>query len=367
MFVGIIVFLVMVPLTLWVARQSFDFGDDFRRREGEWFSERFSQGDEHFPSGPFDEMGDFVPIPGMFIVRGMFGILLGVTAVSVVAGILVSRGLVAPLDKLAAAAKGIATQDLSRRVEVRGSEEIRAVARAFNEMADELEQAESLRRNLLADVAHELRTPLTVLQGNLRAILDDVYELDKAEVARLYDQTRHLTRLVNDLRELAQAEAHQIPLDMDTVDAMGLVESAAAVFAPLAEAEGVALRVEHPGALPAIHGDRARLMQCLHNLLSNALRHTSGGGTVTLRLSQVGEHVQMQVADTGEGILPAHLPHVFDRFYRTDRARARETGGTGLGLAIARALVEAQGGEITVASEGVGRGSVFTVRVRIEG
>jgi signal transduction histidine kinase len=237
------------------------------------------------------------------------------------------------------------------------------VAQAFNEMAAALEKAETLRSNLLADVAHELRTPLSVIQGSLRAILDDVYELDMTEIARLYDQTRHLSRLVDDLRELAQAEANQLPLHVTTVDLTTLIEETAAIYAPIVEAEGLALRLELEDNVPTVQGDRARLAQCLQNLLNNGIHHTPRGGEIIVELTCETEQVQLRVRDSGQGIATEHLPHVFDRFYRADSARSRDTGGTGLGLAIVRAIVQAHGGEVTVASDGSGRGSVFTVQL----
>ncbi len=281
-----------------------------------------------------------------------------------------SRNLSAPLNRLAEAARAIGARNLSQRVEVSGSAEVVEVARAFNEMAAALEQAEAARRSLVADVAHELRTPLSVLQGNLRAVLDDVYPLDKAEVARLYDQTRLLSHLVNDLRELAQADAGKLSLRRQPADLGGLVSAAVGGFAPIAEASGVMLHAEVPTGLPAVQADAARITQVFHELLANALRHTPAGGAVTLRVgsdrASNGKlpYLWVTVQDTGEGIAAEHLPHVFERFYRLDAARSRSTGGSGLGLAIARALVEAHGGQISAASDGIsGHGSTFTVRL----
>jgi two-component system OmpR family sensor kinase/two-component system sensor histidine kinase BaeS len=237
-------------------------------------------------------------------------------------------------------------------------------------MTGQLEQAEIVRRNLVADAAHELRTPLSVLQGNLRAILDDVYTLDKSEIARLYDQTRLLGRLVDDLRELAQAETGQLQLNLAPIDLAKLVQDTAATFGPVAEAAEITLSVESPDRLASVQADAARMGQVLHNLLDNALRHTPAGGTITLRAGceehpqNEGAYCWLAVQDTGDGISAEDLPHVFDRFYKADRARSRATGGAGLGLAIVRAIVEAHGGQISVASDGVpGQGSTFTVRL----
>lgn len=286
------------------------------------------------------------------LVAGLGGILFGVV---------MSRSLTAPLSKLAEAAKAIGARNLSQRVEEKGSDEMIAVARAFNEMAADLEQAERLRRNLLADVAHELRTPLSVLQGNLRAILDEVYPLEQAEIARLYEHTRFLGRMVNDLHVLAQAEARQLPLDLEEIDLAEVIAGAVDAFRPSADTKGVTLRRELPAGLPPIGVDKARITQVLQNLLANALRHTPAGGTITVQAEVAEDTIRLAVSDTGEGIPSEHLPHVFDRFYRTDAGRSRDRGGAGLGLAISRAVVEAHGGQISVASAGPGAGTTFTV------
>ena len=278
------------------------------------------------------------------------------------------RTLTAPLRHLAEAAQAIGARDFSRRVEARGTEEVREVAQAFNKMVDDLEQAEILRRNLLADVAHELRTPLSVVQGNLRAILDEVYPMEQEEIARLYDQTRLLGRLVEDLHELAQAEAKQLPLNLRPVELGELVRDVVETFGPAAKAEETNLSMDIPDDLPAVQVDPARMTQVLHNLLSNALRHTPSGGTISVGAGRGEDSVWLAVQDTGEGIPLEDLSHVFDRFYRVDRARARGTGGTGLGLAIVRAIVEMHGGKVWADSDGVpGHGSRFTIQIPIGG
>ena len=292
-------------------------------------------------------------VSGWQLIQYLFRFMLGLALIGSLIGVIVSRSLMSPLHNLVKAAEDIGDQDLSRRVEVKGTQEIKAVAQAFNEMAEKLELAETTRSNLLADVAHELRTPLTVIQGNLRAILDDVYELDKAEIAHLYDQTRNLTRLVNDLRELAQAEAHQLPLGLLDMDVVDWVQNTVSVFRPLAENEEVKLRVEILGKIPAIKADKSRLTQCLNNLLINAVQHTPKGETVLVQVLSNKDDVIVRVSDCGEGIAPDHLDYVFDRFYRTDIARSRDLGGTGLGLAISRAIVEAHGGSLPLKVRGL--------------
>jgi two-component system OmpR family sensor kinase/two-component system sensor histidine kinase BaeS len=284
------------------------------------------------------------------------GLLAG--ALSIVLGIVLSRTLSAPLANLAQAAHRFAARDWNQRVPVRGAVEIAEVATAFNRMADDLQRQETTRRNMIADIAHELRTPLAVMQGNLRAMLDDVYPLDRSEIATLYDETRLLSRLVDDLRELALADAGQLPLNPQTFDVSGVLQNAAANFSIAADAQNVKVQIAPLQALPAVRADSDRVAQVLRNLLANALRHTPEGGTISLSAEAHDKFVRVLVRDTGEGIAAEDVPHIFERFYRTDKSRTRMTGGTGLGLAIAKAWIEAMGGQIGVAST-VGQGSTF--------
>lgn len=319
--------------------------------------------------GPLERM--FVTRLRWLLVAG--GLLAG--AVGGLLGLVFSRNLTAPLQRLAGAARAVASRDFSRRVEVEGSAEVAEVARAFNEMTAALEQSDRHRQNMVADVAHELRTPLSVVQGNLQAILDDVYPLDKAEISRLYDETRLLSRLVDDLRELALADAGQLRLNLVSVDVAQIVEVTTESLALVAEAQGVLLGTDIPYGLPPVKGDPDRLAQVFRNLLINALRHTPSGGSVSVSASRASGVMEIAVADTGEGIAPEDLPHVFDRFWRADASRTRTSGGgvgripsagrdyrwaggSGLGLSVAQSLVEAQGGRIWVESE-PGQGSIF--------
>nr|WP_290668974.1 ATP-binding protein [Ardenticatena sp.] len=284
------------------------------------------------------------------VVAGILGLALGIWF---------SRSLTEPLSRLEQGARAVAMRNWSYRVPEEGPEEVVEVARAFNEMTTALQQSEMLRRQLLSDVAHELRTPLTVLQGNLRAMLDGVYPLEPAEIGRLYDQTRHLSRLVEDLHLLAQAEAQALPLTRTCFDLRDLVREVVELFRPLAEARHVQLTLESAETPLPVEADRARIQQILNNFLSNALRHTPEGGHITVRAARETNRGRVEVQDTGEGIAPEHLPHVFERFYRADKARDRQHGGTGLGLAIAKALAEAHGGGVWAASDGKGKGATF--------
>jgi len=281
-------------------------------------------------------------------------------AVGLGAGVVIGRIVSAPIGDLVAAARRVGQGDLTARVRPHGSREMVELAEAFNRMAADLERGETLRNNLMADISHELRTPLTVLEGNLRAALDHVYALDEAEVANLYGQTRHLIRLVNDLRELALAENRQLPLERQPTDLSALVAEVVQALEPLATEKGVAL-ADRTEELPAVNVDPIRIRQVLFNLLANALRHTPAGGAITVTGTSGPAEVRLAVQDTGEGLEPEQLAAVFDRFYRGDRSRSRETGGTGLGLAIVKAIVEAHGGRVEAHSDGKGRGSTFAL------
>lgn len=306
-------------------------------------------------------IGNLLPPEQAFMDRVRNTLLLtGLIATVIGAGLGVafSRTLTRPLDRLATAARAIAAKDLTQRVETSGTVEVANVAHAFNDMADSLQKAEELRRNLVADVAHELRTPLSVMQGNLAAQLDGLFPLDLTETARLYDETRLLSRLVDDLRELAQAEAGQLQLNLGSINLTYVIESTAEAFSALAGEKSIALSLELPPQLPLVKADSARVAQVLRVFVSNALRHTPVNGTITISALTLPNQVGVSVQDTGDGIAPNELPFVFDRFWRGDKSRARETGGSGLGLAIAKQLIEAQGGSIGVESN-IGQGSRF--------
>lgn len=302
------------------------------------------------------------------------GLLVG--AVAVLLGLGLALWLSAPLRRLERAARRIAAGDLEQRVPTHGTTEQARLAHAFNDMAASLQRGEQVRRHMVSDIAHELRTPLTALQGNLQALLDGVYPLTPGEIAILYDETRALSRLVNDLYDLAQAEAGQALLQVEAVALAPLVQGVAAAFAEQARACELRLEIGPAPALPAVWADPARVRQVLTNLVSNAVRYTPAGGTITITLAAEPaglpgrtphatagtgvdrSTVRVVVADSGPGLSPEEAAQVFERFWRADQARSRQTGGAGLGLAIARQWVEALGGQIGVESA-PGQGSRF--------
>jgi signal transduction histidine kinase len=274
--------------------------------------------------------------------------------------LLLSRGLSGPLHALAGAAKALAEGKRGLRVDVAGSREVALLGRSFNSMAEALEKQEALRRQLIADVAHELRTPLAVIRGNLEALLDGIYRPTPETIVPIHEETLLLTRLVDELRDLALAEAGQLPLHIESVNVVELARGVLSGFAAQANERSIALELVLTGAEPPpVAVDAGRIRQVLTNLLANALRYTPQRGRVQVSVAQKDAGwVEVRVSDNGAGIRPEDLPHVFDRFYRGDRARTRDGGGAGLGLAIARQWVEAHGGHIRAESI-LGQGTTF--------
>lgn len=289
--------------------------------------------------------------------RSLLITALAVGALGILLSLLISRTLTAPLADLVKAARAFAARNWNYQVKVGGTSEISEVGRAFHEMARELQAGETARRNLVADIAHELRTPLAVMQGNLQAMLDEVYPLEQREIATLYDQTRLLARLVDDLRELSLADAGQLPLHVQSIDPLPVMRATAEQFAFVADAQHVSIEFTTDETLLQIQADPARLAQILRNLLTNALRHTPSGGTIRL-IAKADTSMHFTISDTGEGIASEDLPHIFERFYRADKARPRTQDSTGLGLAICQAWVKAMGGKIGAEST-PGQGSRF--------
>jgi len=283
----------------------------------------------------------------------------GVALLALAGTALLSRRVLRPIASLTDAAGRLGRGDLASRVAVVGSDEVAELGRSFNRMADSLQRGEERQRRLVADVAHELRTPLANLRGYLEALKDGVIAPDPELFASLHEEAVLQQRIVNDLQDLALAEAGTLAYHRGTIDMAEVLETTRAAHHAVAESAGVRLAVATPG--PAqVYADPDRLRQVLGNLVTNALRATSAGGSVTLSSTVDGTAVVIRVADTGTGIAPAALPHVFDRFWRADSARGRRTGGSGLGLSIARQIVTDHGGTITVASK-LGVGTTFTI------
>jgi signal transduction histidine kinase len=326
---------------------------------GQWIAEIPSDVQRVVLSSPVIKFR--VDMPAWLVLGSLplFGLLIGILM-----SIWMSRSVTRPVSQLAQAAQAVGRHDLDYRVTTRGSQELQDLAHSFNRMAEDLERAELTRHNLMADIAHELRTPLSVLEGNLRAMLDGVHEKNEEEIALLSEQTHHLKRLVDDLRELSLAEEDQLSLNLQHVDLLQLVKDTVAHFEVLAKEHNLQLitQLDEPLVHPSL--DDHRMRQVLHNLLSNAIRYTPIGGSVTVLARQLADNhtLVISVTDTGAGIAPEDLPHIFDRFYRTRGNLDANHAGTGLGLAIVKALVEAQAGSVSAHSAGKNMGSTFTIQ-----
>jgi len=266
---------------------------------------------------------------------------------------LLMRRVGSPMGDLMMAADRVGNGDYSARIIERGSPVLRRVARGFNSMTEQLQAQDQQRRQLMADIAHELRTPLSVLQGRLEGLLDGVYPRDDQRISELLQDTRVLTRLVDDLRTLANAEAGNLPLRKEATDLGLLLHDAVAAFSVEAHEKHVSLCVNDQIDLPLIEIDPLRIREVVTNLLANAIRHTGSGGRIEVAAGIRERWVEVTVEDNGAGIPPEELPRIFDRFYK-----GAGSGGSGLGLTIARNLVAAHGGEIAAKSE-AGHGTMI--------
>lgn len=285
-----------------------------------------------------------------------------IVAGAVVLAVVVAGRIANPLRRLTAAAQQMSDGELTTRVGQIGHGEVAELGAAFDDMAASLDAQDAARRTLTADISHELRSPLANLRGYLEAIQDGVVPADAATIASLHDEVLQLQVLSADLQELSLAQAGGLRLERVPVDMAELANSVGASHRATATRAGVAVRVDGAAGSGEVIGDPVRLRRAMSNLVSNAIRHAPPDSTVEVTVVVDADRVDVMVADQGEGIAAEHLPHVFDRFYRVDASRSRQTGGSGLGLAITRELVEAHGGSVEAAST-VGQGSTFTIRL----
>ncbi len=281
---------------------------------------------------------------------------------------LLAYRLLRPVRELTYAAAQLAHGNLAQRVPVRGEDELATLGQAFNQMAISLQQSEESRRAMTADIAHELRNPLAVQRANLEALQDGIYPLTSENLEPILEQNHLLTRLVEDLRTLASVDSGQLVLECSPTDLTALVQRVAERFKPQTDARQIALDVNTPSQFPAMTLDSGRVEQILGNLISNALRYTPQNGRISVELRLQEQHNQkdaiLYVHDSGPGIPPEALAHIFERFYRADHSRSREEGGSGLGLTIASQLAEAHGGRLTAANHPQG-GALLTLTLPV--
>jgi histidine kinase len=300
----------------------------------------------------------------------MFQSLGYAVTASVLAALLVSlflsRRIVAPVRTLTDASQHIAEGHYDKRVDVHGKDEIAQLAARFNQMAEQLEQVESMRRQLIGDVMHELRTPLTSIKGYMEGLVDGVLPSTPETFEQIHHEADRLSRLVDDLQELSRVEAKAYHLDIRSVTVSNLVQTTVKRLSPQAAAKRISLHSDLPADLPPLQADEDRITQVLVNLVANAIQYTPAGGDVTIFAVRHVDEVYISVKDTGIGIPPEHITNLFTRFYRVDKSRSRGAGGgSGIGLTIAKHLVEAHGGRIWAESKGEGQGSVFTFSLKI--
>lgn len=302
----------------------------------------------------------FTTAGGFSLAAALAVALLVSTALSLSIAGRVTRSL----RPIVVAAGRIAGGAYDRRVPVPGlGAEFDELATAVNAMSERLEQVDTTRRRLLADLAHELRTPLTTLTVYVDSIDDGVRPPDAATLQVLRDQVNRLSRLAKDVSAVSLAEERRLPLHRAEVLPSDLARAAAAAANPAYHAKGVFLQLDTATRTPTVRVDRDRIGQVLANLLQNALRHSPPGGAVVIRVRAERGGVTIAVVDAGDGIAPEHLPHVFDRFYRADTARDRDHGGSGIGLTVSKALAEAHDGSLDAASPGPGMGATFTLHL----
>lgn len=323
-------------------------------------------------------MMDHMPMPGMMNGMGMpqvdnsmfddfraavteaLAVAAAAATISAVAiSLFVSRRIVTPIRQMMQASRRIAGGHYRERVQATGEDELGQLALSFNQMATTLDQTETMRRDLIANVAHELRTPLTTIKGFMEGLMDGVLPSQPETYQQVYREADRLERLVSDLQELSRVEAGAYELHRCPLAVAPLILQVASRLEPQFDEKGVELRLELASDLPPILADEDRLSQVLLNLLGNALQYTPAGGTVTVKADKQASRLLVTVQDNGIGIPIEHLPHLFTRFYRVDKSRSRAGGGSGIGLTIVKHLVEAHDGQVWADSQGEGRGSSF--------
>ncbi len=319
----------------------------------------------------------YVDVNRDFLSSESYGFLSTLLYVIIIAGALtvgvavllaawLSKRIAAPVTALTEATQAIAQGDTAR-LPVTSSDELGRMSEAFNRMTSALETQRDLRRRLINDVSHELNTPLTVIQLEARGLRDGLQTPENAS-GHIIQEVDRLRGLTTDLDWLAETDSGELRLTLETSSMHELLTSEADRWRPQCEARQIELLLEASTDLPDMELDRMRMSQALGNVVSNAIRCTAAGGSIVLRVElERDEALTISVIDDGIGIDATDLPHLFDRFYRTDQSRNRGIGGTGLGLAITRAIVEAHGGTITVASDGPGQGATVTIRIPLGG
>jgi signal transduction histidine kinase len=285
--------------------------------------------------------------------------VVSASLVALIASLVISRNIVAPVRSMTNASGRIAEGHYDERVALQGNDELSQLAKSFNQMAEQLEQVETMRRQLIGDVAHELRTPLTAIKGSAEALMDGVLPASDETYLQIHAEAERLSHLVDDLQELSRVESRATQLDIHPADSTALIQTVMKRLQHQFDEKRVTLTSSLPHEPIIILADGDRMIQVLTNLIGNALQYTSENGNVTVSIERDKTEARISVRDTGFGIPAEHLKHIFDRFYRVDKSRSRVHGGSGIGLTIAKHLVEAHGGKIWAESTGENKGSAF--------
>ncbi|MBP9040453.1 MAG: HAMP domain-containing protein [Anaerolineaceae bacterium] len=289
----------------------------------------------------------------------VFMVAVLLVLLTVVIGVLLMRRVVNPLSEVIAASESVASGNLSTRIKLKKSkDDLYDLGVHFNKMTEALERNNNERRAMLADIAHELRTPLSVIRGKLEGMMDGIYPSNETNIAQALEETYLLERLVEDLRLLTLAETRQLHFEMKETDLVDLARRTIGVFEPQADSKKVSISLDTDEMDLIINIDPQRIEQVIGNLIGNALRFVPENGFIQLSLARKGENAEITVSDNGPGVKDEDLPFIFDRFFRSEKSRARASGGAGLGLAICKQLVEAQGGKISAANKPEGGLSV---------
>lgn len=320
---------------------------DFDRRIG-------PEPPEHF-GGPAVRENFSATLTNTLFLGTAIGVLLAAFL-----GIILARQLLRPLETVSAAAGAMARGDYGYRVDIPNEPELAILAEDINALGEALAEVEATRMRLIGEVAHEMRTPLTVIDGNVEGMIDGVLACDPERLSLISAEVRRLRRLSDDLAALSRAQEGRIPIHLDTVALEQLIDAVLARFAVQAEDANIAL--SRTGYFPAVSGDADRITQVLTNLIGNALRATPPGGKITLIGEASGNVARIHVRDTGIGIASEDLERIFERFYRVSDGVAHSEG-SGVGLTIARQLMRGMNGELTAASEGLGKGTTFTLEL----
>jgi two-component system, OmpR family, sensor histidine kinase BaeS len=274
---------------------------------------------------------------------------------------LLTRRLLRPLSQMAAISRALAAGDFSARVEVTSGDEVGQLGLAFNRMTDSLERIEQLRKNMVADVAHELRTPLTNLRGYVEALTDEVLPPARETFELLQQEIMRLVKLVDNLQQLARAEAAHALLKLEKLSLPDLIEQLLPLYHPMFWERQITISTDFPAEAVEITADRDKLLQALRNLLENGAKYTPPGGWLRIATSRIPAGIRVTFSNNGPGIAAADLPYIFERFFRADRSRSRDAGGAGIGLAIVKQLIEAHGGQVGAASSAAETSIWFTL------